>query len=312
MFLPPMRRDARRRLPAGVPLIALLVVGVVARLGAQASGSDISNATTEQLVQMGLESALRNDFASAAAMLEEALERSPRDRDIAIELATVLSEIGRTSQARSFLTAVIRDSDTIHQQRRAARIRARTFLLDGAPEVALAHARALASGDNRAVVTAQDIFLLYEASVAVGDSDAAEAATTRMERLYPRSPEYQLLVSRARYLPTPSRIFGSMSSIPEPPEESGQEREPDSSEPNSDEPARTPRAVQTGSFRDRENAEYMAQDLERFGFEARIETTAAGLFRVVVPLASPEDSQETVIRLKDRGLQGFLLFDAGE
>jgi cell division septation protein DedD/thioredoxin-like negative regulator of GroEL len=70
--------------------------------------------------------------------------------------------------------------------------------------------------------------------------------------------------------------------------------------------------VQTGSFRDRENAEYMVRDLEASGFEAVIlEKTIGGThyYRVVIgPLMTVEQAQTVLMKLKDASFEGVLLF----
>lgn len=70
--------------------------------------------------------------------------------------------------------------------------------------------------------------------------------------------------------------------------------------------------VQTGSFRDRENAEYMVRDLEVSGFEAGIVEKRIGgtlYFRVVIgPLMTVDQAQAVLMKLKDASFEGVLLF----
>ena len=70
--------------------------------------------------------------------------------------------------------------------------------------------------------------------------------------------------------------------------------------------------VQTGSFRDRENAEYMVRDLKASGFEAEVvEKTIAGslYYRVVIgPLMTVDQAQAVLMKLKDASFEGVLLF----
>ncbi len=74
-----------------------------------------------------------------------------------------------------------------------------------------------------------------------------------------------------------------------------------------------PSGIQTGSFRDPENARYMARDIEGYGFDVTVkEVTISGntYYRVVVPLAADStNQQETIIALKERGVEGFLVFE---
>jgi cell division protein FtsN len=70
--------------------------------------------------------------------------------------------------------------------------------------------------------------------------------------------------------------------------------------------------VQTGSFRDQENAEYMVRDLETSGFEAGIAEKQIGgtlYYRVVIgPLMTVDQAQAVLMKLKDAGYEGVLLF----
>ena len=70
--------------------------------------------------------------------------------------------------------------------------------------------------------------------------------------------------------------------------------------------------VQTGSFRDRENAQYMVRDLKVSGFEAGIVEKRIGTtlyYRVVIsPLMTVEQAQAVLMQLKDASFEGVLLF----
>lgn len=70
--------------------------------------------------------------------------------------------------------------------------------------------------------------------------------------------------------------------------------------------------VQTGSFRDRENAQYMVRDLAASGFEAGIVEKQIGgtlYYRVVIgPQMTLEEAQLVLMRLKDASFEGVLLF----
>jgi cell division septation protein DedD len=82
--------------------------------------------------------------------------------------------------------------------------------------------------------------------------------------------------------------------------------------PASAQPAVPTALVQTGSFRDRENAEYMVGDLESSGFAAEIVDKRIGgtlYYRVVIgPLMTVEQAQVVLMKLKDASFEGVLLF----
>ncbi|MQY76270.1 MAG: tetratricopeptide repeat protein [Spirochaeta sp.] len=70
--------------------------------------------------------------------------------------------------------------------------------------------------------------------------------------------------------------------------------------------------VQAGSFKMKENAEYLVSDLQRLGFTARIVDFTLEdklYYRVVIdPLMAVEKAQKELMRLKDAGFEGYLLF----
>jgi hypothetical protein len=72
-----------------------------------------------------------------------------------------------------------------------------------------------------------------------------------------------------------------------------------------------PLGVQVGSFGDRENAEYMARDVGELGFSVSIRSRERNGGTYYQVLVSPGDAtpQNTVLRLKEHGLEGFLVFD---
>jgi cell division septation protein DedD len=82
--------------------------------------------------------------------------------------------------------------------------------------------------------------------------------------------------------------------------------------PATAEPPKPTVLVQTGSFRDRENAQYMVRDLKASGFEAGIvekQISATLYFRVVIgPLMTVDQAQAVLMKLKDASFEGVLLF----
>ncbi len=58
----------------------------------------------------------------------------------------------------------------------------------------------------------------------------------------------------------------------------------------------------------------MARDIRELEFDAEVQEVEINdevFFRVIVPLpegSTPESAQETVVRLKEEGIEGFLVF----
>ncbi|MFW6329480.1 MAG: SPOR domain-containing protein, partial [Alkalispirochaetaceae bacterium] len=73
--------------------------------------------------------------------------------------------------------------------------------------------------------------------------------------------------------------------------------------------------IQTGSFSDRGNAVVMREEIRESGLAAEVRSVDVDgriFYRVVVPTEEPtpaEDVQTLVVRLKELGVEGFLLFE---
>lgn len=246
-------------------------------------------------------------------------------------------ELGDYADAVARAAAIIRGAPRRDQQRSAALLRARALWLAGEPLRGLRHARELAGipREQSAATIARTVepaalLLVVEIAHAADLPEEAVDATRTLEEVFPDSPEMHLarsLINPAEGdavvlpMPTPGRLLGadrgsvgvagpSTTASDDSPRQAEDSATPDT-------PAAQPAGVagiQTGSFRDRENARFMAEDIERMGFpvEVRdIETQNGRFYRVVVTLpadATVESAQATVVSLKERGVEGFLLF----
>jgi len=190
-------------------------------------------------------------------------------------------------------------------------------------------------------ITPASLLAYYEFLTDLG---RAEEAAEQLEKLagdFPDSPELALAKAqgendRIAYAPSPSRFLPR--ELPVSGERGIEAEEPEAgpAEPGpSGEPAisgeagiaeTTPSApeavdqqppsrnvlVQTGSFRDPENAHYMIRDLKASGFDASIVEKQIGgtvYYRVVIgPAQTAEKAQAVLMKLKDASFEGVLLF----
>ncbi len=133
-----------------------------------------------------------------------------------------------------------------------------------------------------------------------GMEGAAEDTGKKLKEWYPESVEAALAADSGSvsYLLTPSRLLR-----PELPQTVSKYVQ--------NEGAVETVGVQTGSFRDRENAVYMSRDLQNLGFSAIIldsEREGRTYYKVMIPDIPMENSQHILIRLKEKGYEGFLIF----
>lgn len=263
-------------------------------------------------------------FARAAEWYAEAVREDPGWVTALYDHAVVLLEMGQITEAIPMLTSVINKASDRETQRSAAILRTRAYLMDGNPERALRHARSL-TGD---VNDARSLFLLYEVARRAGDDSLAEESARQLDEFFSGSPEWNLSRdvpgARITHYPSPTRILG-LPAVPNLGDRAQlptvEPREPIPAPPT--EPSRRARdrdqqqllGIQTGSFRDRENAHYMVRDMGNLGFEAEIsptETDTGTFYRVIIPVGegdTHDKAQELVIRLKEEGVEGFLVFE---
>ncbi len=148
-------------------------------------------------------------------------------------------------------------------------------------------------------------------------TEAEAAARRKLEKYFPHSIYTHLLETpgdlRIHLMPNPDIFFST--------EEGRENSETDTPENTMNPAEKKPAFVQTGSFSDKENAEYMKRDLENDGFCAVIkkaQLSGERYYQVLVPLkqheaaaadCSTEGSPETVlIRLKEKGFEGFFIY----
>ncbi|MCG8477547.1 MAG: SPOR domain-containing protein [Spirochaetales bacterium] len=270
------------------------------------------------LLRAGVVYELTNRYGRARQLYAQAFDEDPTLWEAMIRDAALALETGDIEAGVSRLTTVINLSAERSTQRRAALLRARALHLNGDTQRAFNHARALAGytpdapserAADPSLVEPETLFLLYELAVALDEPTVRDWTARSLDNPSRLSPEATLIdegsESPIRFLPSPSRLFGA---APPPPERSTEEPRMD------DAAAPHVTGVQTGSFRNAENARYMVEDIVALGFEAEVrdvQTDSGTFYRVVVPLpprSDVEDTQQLVVTLKERGIEGFLIF----
>lgn len=284
------------------------------------------------LLRAGIVQELSHQYNQARLSYARAVDADPTLWDASLRRSSLAIEEGDVSEAVLLLTQVIHQAPTREMQRRAAMLRIRAYAMQDDTQRAFAQAASLVGypGDQEKIdppemnqtVEPEAVLLLYEMALVIGNAHAQQWSSTALDTSFDRdTPEASLAQegdspdSVAIYYPSPSRIFGGMEmrsvAIVEqraPPETGDPARETSAEQ----KPAVT--GIQTGSFRDGENAQYMARDIRELEFDAEVQEVEINdevFFRVIVPLpeeSTPESAQETVVRLKQEGIEGFLVF----
>ncbi len=152
------------------------------------------------------------------------------------------------------------------------------------------------------------------------DENLVSDTYDRLVEAYPDSPERRLAAryresgtagvvgaDLVEYFPSPARVLSGGSP------EIATRRAPSATDIDTPDASTEHNAygVQTGSFRDAENAQYMVQDLQERDFQARQRNRTVGnnkFYQVYVPVDGG-DPQELLVQLKELGFEGFLLFE---
>ncbi len=231
-----------------------------------------------------------------------------------LDSGRLLLEFGQYAKADAHARAVISGADDFGLRLRGNLILSRIRAARGEYEAAFV----IVTAYPIEKLPAEGLLWLYRLSMYLSHNETADAAMARISSAYPHSPEYGLIsplvISRIVEKPTATSILGLLPQTEDPveiiEEESG---ETTTSDHESDGYTVQPAGmlyVQTGSFVDKENAEYFAADLNAVGFETLIlEALVKGrrYFRVVVPVLTSE-LDRTILLLKEEGYEGYPLY----
>jgi tetratricopeptide (TPR) repeat protein len=261
---------------------------------------------------------ISGNLVTAQKLFESAYYANPGEETFPslYRSARLLFELGETQKSEDHARLTANLCKNPVTKKRATFLLTRLMAADN-PEGALRIALQLTE-DAANPADNENIFLfIFHLADSLGRQPERSLALQRLAKDYPDTPEFRLASLSAGQnrsgavtpFPTPSTLLGPLSP-PAPPigsaaaAQAAQTRAPAV-------PAAT--AVQTGSFSVRENAEYMVKDLHGLGFGAEIREAAGrtgAVYKVLIPLrqGGQDESQNLLIRLKEKGIEGFLLF----
>jgi tetratricopeptide (TPR) repeat protein len=265
------------------------------------------------------------DYLDAQKSYEQAYFDDPREGtfEYLFRSARLLFELGDVQSSEEQMRVVANLCKDPLLKKKAifylARIMASTDRVDEALRIALL----LTEDTNNAEGNEVIFYFLFDMAYRYGREEKMKFAFGKLKNSYFGSPEYRLAELKLNGnrtvapFPSPSALLGSAGKTGEISSFGG---EPARVLPTRTEERRNDTgavAVQTGSFSMKENAEFMIKDLKNFGFNPIIREEDRGggkkIYKVLVPLErhqrNTDGTQNVIIRLKEKGVEGFLLFD---
>ena len=281
--------------------------------------------------ELGSLEELAGNFVAALRNYERLLAVDPEDDEIRLRAAAAAMETGSYERVRRHSQYVVDSARDREKQRLAGLYLALSYFHEDNRSEGLPLFQSLTGGETRRTVESRTLVFALLAARAWDSQAYAEELEAKLERLYPATLDL-LAVSEeggVSLAPRPSILLPAAPWDSVPPAESGQseesreerpapqgetEKEQDSREqpPETAEPLVI--GIQTGSFSDRDNATVMRDEIREEGIPAQVREVVLEekrYYRVVVPTEGPvppADAQELVVRLKELGVEGFLLF----
>ena len=267
--------------------------------------------------------AILEELSGSIDIAQEAYQRAadlspPNEKALyLLDSARLLFEQGFNQKAGETLSQIFLISDNTEVTSRAMLLRSYIYIESG--ESGEARKVLLSILENPKMDSVYPPVLLALVFVNRENPENYASFLAALESDFPHSPEYALGLeivgkgSEVSFLFTPKRYLKSFAeevsdeTVVVTEKESKNDREAADATP-----VERKVFVQTGSFLDRENAEYMVLDLKKIGMRADImvyKKADKTFHRVMIlGLESLEQAQAVLLKLKDSGFEGYLTF----
>lgn len=264
------------------------------------------------------------DYTTAQRLFEESYYNHPDESTFTFLLrsARLLYERGEAAKSEDQARVVGNLSRDPGIKKQAVFLLARIIAGAGNLEEGLRVSLLLTEDPSNTADNESILLFAYNIALQIGREQEKKRALERLSRDYPETPEFRLAEQMQGKagggvgpFPSPSSLLnpiGLPESVAPVPRDPAPAARPSATRT----PAPPATAVQTGSFSVRENAEYMVRDLRGLGFPAEIREDVnrdgGKIFKVIIPVngkqSSSEETQRLLILLKEKGVEGFLLF----
>ena len=270
------------------------------------------------------------DYENAQKHYERAYKSDPKESSLIFlyKSSQLLFELGEFQTSEDQIRVVASLSKRPEIKKRAVFHLARIMAATGREEDALKVAMLISSDSSYTMGNESVLFFIIAVSRSLGNKNEELLALDRLKKDYPGTIELKiaqasdigspiLFPSPGIYLnPLPDRKKNEKTAVQ--PLNKSIESKPIIENPPKLKKNDNPQAesIQTGSFSIKENAEYMMKDLKKLGFDAAVREdlrpTGKKIYKVLIPLRpdqkTTEGVQKALLVLKEKGIEGFLLF----
>ena len=152
------------------------------------------------------------------------------------------------------------------------------------------------------------LYLVYDIASTFSLSEIKDAAAKKLKA---GGFEARLASEKAAFPITPSRIFLSSEYSSTTIGKAVESQTKTSTQAEQDASVRRPAAIQVGSFGSETNAKNMEKKLKDLGLKPAVNTVKSGdktLYKVSIPVDADMDVNNTVLLLKDNGIESYYVF----
>lgn len=152
------------------------------------------------------------------------------------------------------------------------------------------------------------LYLVYDIASAFSLSEIKDAAAKKLKA---GGFEGRLASDKASFPITPSRVFLSSDYSVTTISKAEESQTKSSSQAEQDASVRRPVAIQVGSFGSETNARNMEKKLKELGVKPAVNAVKSGdktLYKVSIPVDADMDVNNTVLLLKDNGIESYYVF----
>ena len=225
---------------------------------------------------------------------------------------------GNLSQVIEDCQLVLKESSNKLIKSKAANLLAVSLFQSGGKEKALSYYKSIITEFKNSDYLPVILLTYYELLLEQKENTEAEKIFKYFQTNLSHTAEYEILIQwkeknktdRIKSYPNPSSYYLSLYEIDDNPENVIVDKQENKDEETTQPPI--VKYIQTGSFIDKENAEYMVKGLMENGFNAKIVDKNIHnkvYYRVLVSIPEPDKNiNEFLIQLKDAGYEGILYY----